>query len=568
MQLALPDARPYNPDYCRENTIMIRRIGILLGLTLLCFAWLESTHARNETSKPASAASLAASKSSPQNSIKPLYTRADVPTPQLPKEITRAFVIPIHGEIDVTLVDALKRKFAECRDKNAQIVIFDMDTPGGRSDAMNDISEAIQTDLKDIYTVAYVNPEAISAGAIIALSCNEIVMSPSGVLGDAMPIMLGAGGVVEIPEKERGKFESYARAKIRANNANGYNKLLCEAMITITIEVWLIENTKTGEQRIVDAREWRGKVTDAPAEKDAPPVKKDTPWRYVETIDGPNELVTMTADQTIRYGFTKHIFADMNELEKHYNITVKPTILEDTWSENIVGFLTSAPVVGLLVMLMLLFVYLELHTPGFVGFGALAVLCLAILIGSRYLTGLAQWWEIAVFALGVILLLVEIFIIPGFGVAGVSGIMLIILGLLAMLVPNAPDQLPWPDTTVAWDIFQRGLFAMCLGFLAFLVIAAILSRFLPKWSVIQRSRLILEPAIAAGDAPRPDTSPMLHIQPGDTGKTVSALHPVGSVRFGENLLDAVSESGMIDPGKTVRVLRRDGNRIVVEEVTE
>lgn len=546
---------------------MIRRIGILLGLACVCLA-LSGVVSTASAKGDSSAASKAPSAPAAGKDVKPLLTRAEVPAPALPKEITRAFVIPIHGEIDTTLVDSLKRKFAECKEQGAQIVIFDMDTPGGRSDAMDDIASAIQTDLKDVYTVAYVNPEAVSAGAIIALSCNEIVMSPTGVLGDAMPIMLGAGGIVEIPDKERGKFESYARAKIRANNANGYNKLLCEAMITITIEVWLIENTKTGEQRVVNAREWRGKVTDAPAEKDAPPVQKDTPWRYVETLDGPDELVTMTADQAVRYGFVKHVFASMGDLEKHYHIIVKPRTLEDTWSENVVSFLTSAPVVGLLVMLMLLFVYLELHTPGFVGFGALAVFCLAVLIGSRYLTGLAQWWEIAVFGLGVILLLVEIFILPGFGVAGISGIALMLVGLLAMLVPNAPDKLPWPETGAAWEMFQDGLMAMCLGFIGFLVLAALLSRFLPKWSVIQKSRLILAPAVAADDAPRPDTSPMRHVHAGDSGVTVSALHPVGCVRFGENLLDAVSEGGMIESGKPVRVLRRDGNRIVVEEVTE
>ncbi|MBN1943840.1 MAG: hypothetical protein JW849_11155 [Phycisphaerae bacterium] len=552
--LAPRAAGAYNPGTARECVNMTRRSGIILGL----LAAISGGMLRAE--KPASPPA--------EKSAKPLYVRAEVPAPPLPKEITRAYVIPIHGEIDTTLVDVLKRKFDECKEGKAQIVIFDMDTPGGRSDAMNDISTAIQSDLKDVYTVAYVHPEAISAGAIIALACNEIVMAPGGVLGDAMPILLGPSGIIEIPDKERGKFESYARAKIRANNANGYNKLLCEAMITITLEVWLIENEKTHEKRIVDAREWRGKVADAPAMKDAPPVKKDTPWRYVETLDGPDELVTMTAEQAVRFGFAKHIFADMDELEKHYHIIVRPAMLEDTWSENVVSFLTSAPVVGLLVMLMLLFVYLELHTPGFVGFGALAVFCLAILIGSKYLTGLAQWWEIAVFGLGVLLLLAEIFLIPGFGVAGVSGILLMAVGLLAMLVPNAPDKLPWPETGAAWELFLDGLMALCLGFIGFLVIAAVLSRFLPKWSLIQKSRLILAPAVAAADAPRPESSPMLRVRAGDVGTTAGPLHPVGRVRFGEDLLDAVSEGEMIGPGRSVRVLRRDGNRIVVEEVKE
>ncbi|MBN1555594.1 MAG: hypothetical protein JXA11_12685 [Phycisphaerae bacterium] len=547
---------------------MIRRIGFILGLSVMWFVSTGVVSATETKAKSPVGKKTPSTAPAEAKDVKPLYTRAEVPTPELPKDVTRAFVVPIHGVIDTVLVDSLKRKFAECKSKDAQIVIFDMDTPGGRSDAMNEISALIQSDLKDIYTVAYVNPEAVSAGAIIALACDEIVMSPAGVIGDAMPIMLGPSGVVEIPDKERGKFESYARAKIRANNANGYNKLLCEAMITITMEVWLIENVKTGEKRIVDAEEWRGKVLEAPVTKDAPAAPKDASWRYIETLDGPDELITMTADQAVRFGFAKHIFENMDELQKHYNITVQPRMLEDTWSENVVSFLTSAPVVGLLVMLMLLFIYLELHTPGFVGFGALAAFCLAVLIGSRYLVGMAQWWEIAVFGLGVILLLVEIFVIPGFGVVGVSGILLMVVGLLAMLIPNAPDKFPWPDSGMTWEMFRNSLMAMCLGFIGFLVIAAVLSRFLPKWSLIQKSRLILAPATAAADAPRPVTSPMLRVRVGDRGTTITALHPVGRVRFGENLLDAVSESGMIEAGRDVRVLRRDGNRIIVEEVTE
>lgn len=537
---------------------MRRKSGCIAGLWVLTLSGVAvGTLPAEETSPPPPTTAPA------WKNVQPLLVRQEVPLPSLPKEITRAFVIPLRGEINTVLVDTLKRKFAECRKNHAQIVIFDMNTPGGRSDAMEEIVSAVQNDLKDVYTVAYVHPEAVSAGAIIALACSEIVMSPAGVLGDAMPILLGPGGIVEIPEKERGKFESYARAKVRANNANGYDKLLCEAMITLAIEVWLIEHEKTGERRVVDARQWRGKVREAPAAKDDPPVPKDAPWRYVETLDGPDELVTMTAEQALRFGFTKHVFADLAELQKHYRIFADPVVLEDTWSERFVGFLTSPAVVGLLVMLMLLFLYLELHTPGFVGFGALAVFCLAVLIGSRYLTGLAQWWEIAVFGLGVLLLLAEIFLIPGFGVAGVTGILLMVVGLLAMLIPNAPDALPWPDGEAAWGMFRDGVLALCLGFLGFLLVAAVLSRFLPRWSMVRRSRLILEPA-AAG--PCWDTSLLPNVQPGDTGVCVGPLHPVGRVRFGEYLLDAVSEGEMIEADRTVRVLRREGNRIVVEEV--
>ncbi|MCK5557514.1 MAG: hypothetical protein KAJ01_04010, partial [Candidatus Hydrogenedentes bacterium] len=212
-----------------------------------------------------------------------------------------------------------------------------------------------------------------------------------------------------------------------------------------------------------------------------------------------------------------------------------------------------------------LFGYTEINTPGFGVFGAVAIFCLVLLLSSQFLVGLAQWWEIAILALGVILILLEIFVIPGFGVAGIAGVLLCVIGLLAMIVPNAPNKLPIPSNSMDWDMFSSGLLALSLGFVASLIAAAILSRYLPRIPLFTRNKLILAPAAAADDDPRSEASPMLNIRVGQTGETESMLRPVGVVRFGDDLLDAVSEGEIIEQGRTVRVLHRDGNRIVVEE---
>ncbi|MDP7637096.1 MAG: hypothetical protein QF577_06065, partial [Phycisphaerae bacterium] len=230
--------------------------------------------------------------------------------PSLPKEITQAFVIPIQGEITTTMFENVKRKITRSKGKGAQIIIFDIDSPGGRSDAMSSIVRLILDDLRGIYTVAYVNPQAFSAAAIISLACNEIVLSPSTAMGAAMPVMLGTGKIVEIPEKERGKFESAARTQIRSSSEqNGWNSALCEAMITITMEIWLVRNKQTDELRIVDARDWRARVRGAPpATQPAAAPVQDTPWQFLATICGPMELVSVTASEAVRLGFAEHIF--------------------------------------------------------------------------------------------------------------------------------------------------------------------------------------------------------------------------------------------------------------------
>ena len=490
-----------------------------------------------------------------------------VKKPPLPEPIERAFVIPIEDAITGTMYEAIQRKIIRCRARGAQIIIFKMKTPGGSGAAMRKIVRLIIDELRDIYTVAYVAPEAFSAGAVISLACDEIVVSPTAVIGDAMPIMIGPGGqLVPIPDKERGKIESGIRSEIRVlAKRNGYNVELCEAMITITMEIWLIRNTGTCELQIVEAKEWRHRVSGGPKKDKAPAVKSDTSWRYVRTVDGPDELVTMTADEAVEYGIATHTFGDMDALTEHYQITPAPAVLRDNWSERLVAFLTSPAVTGILLMGALFFAYIEMHTPGFGAAGSIAIACFAVLIGSRFLVGMANWWEIALLAIGVVLIMVEVFVTPGFGVPGIAGILCMVVALLAMIVPNAPTQLPIPKTALDWDLLRTGVLALGLGFVAALIAAAIASKYLPKFPIA--SKLVLAAAKASTAPPASPKAPIQRIQIDETGTVEAPCRPVGKVRIGDDLIDASSEGEMIEKGALVRVLRRDGNRLIIERVT-
>lgn len=493
--------------------------------------------------------------------------RAEVDKPDLPAEIGRAFVIPIHEAITNTMFEVVRRKIVRCRAGGAQIIIFEMDTPGGSGAAMRKIVRLIIDDLRDIYTVAYVNPQAFSAGAIISLACDEIVLSPTAVIGDAMPIMVGPGGqLMPIPEKERGKIESAIRSEIRIlAKRNGYNVTLCEAMVTITMEIWLIKNIETNELRIVEAKEWRGRVGRVPTTAPAGTTKpSQMAWQYVRTIDGPDELVTMTADEAVELGFAEHIFDRMEDLRKHYHIAAAPVVLEDNWSESLTTFLTSTVVTSVLLMAAIFFIYIEMNTPGFGVAGTVAVICFAVLFGSRFLIGLANWWEIAMFAVGLLLIGLELFVTPGFGVLGVGGILCCIAAMLAMVIPNAPDKLPIPTTDLDWSVFRAGFAALGIGFIAALIAVVIAAKYLPK--VPAASRLILAPA-AASAGPAAEDAPIRSIQPGEVGVVEGPCRPVGLVRFGEALIDAVAEGVFIPTGTKVKVIKNEGNRVVVTAIT-
>ncbi len=488
------------------------------------------------------------------------------PPPELPQNVEKAFVIPIHGPLlSSSVVDAIERKVAECKSLGAQMVIFDIDSPGGSTMVMQRIGRVILEDLENIRTVAYVNPEAISAAAIIALHCNEIVMDPYGKIGDSMPIMQGPGGqLVKIPDKERGKFESYMRGDLRSVIRNrGYNAAMCEAMVTIDRIIWLVRDRRTGELDIVAARDYRGQVSGVPQAKKEP---KDARYEYLALIDGPMELVTLTAPEAKAAGFCRHVIDDMDELISHYNITAPPTYLGDNWSERLVRFLTSPVISGALFMGAIFFAYVEMHTPGFGVPGAIAIACFALMLGSRYLVGLAQWWEVAVLVIGILLVLAEIFIIPGFGIAGVLGTIFILSALAAIIIPNPPNKWPIPKTNLDWSVFANGLYAIIAAFICATIAAAVAARYLPK--IPLASRLVLASAESTPEASVSETSPYRRVSAGDVGVVEATCRPVGKVRIGDDLLDAVSESGIIKAGRKVKVLRRNGNRLVVEEIQE
>jgi len=511
--------------------------------------------------------------------------RPKSPHPPVPDEVTRAFIIPIHDEITLGTLESIKRRVIKCRVGKAQLVIFDMDTPGGRSDAMNGIIDLLMDGLRDVRRVAYVNPDAYSAGAMISLACHEIVMAKRAVIGDAMPILIGPGGLMPVPEAERAKLESPGLAQVRSlAEENGYDRATCEGMITVKIEVWLIRNRQTRELRIVDAdtKHWRRRVVGAPgivgsiasdplkavgkgeAPRTAP---ADAEWEFVDVVDKADKLLTLHTTEAVRFGLADNVFATMDDLLAHYNVTAPPTVLVDSWSEKFVGWITDPIIAGLLLAAGSVALFVEIRTPGLGVPGIIALICFTLRFGGQYMAGLATWWEIVIFMIGVVLIVLEIFVIPGFGVAGISGIICCVFGLVAMVIDNPPTEWPVPRGEMGWNMFSTGIFAIVCAFIAAVVLSVVLARYLRNIPYMNRLCLAMAPVVEP-QAPVMEDSPIRRIKVGDRGVVESMCRPVGKVRFGDDLIDAVSEGEPIDAGTPVRVLAMDSNRPVVERDQE
>ncbi|MBN2211292.1 MAG: hypothetical protein JW709_07835 [Sedimentisphaerales bacterium] len=484
----------------------------------------------------------------------------------------KAVVIVVDGEVDEGLYSSIQRRTDEALAAGATTVIYQIDTFGGRVDSAISIWKYFMQEVgRKAHTVAYIPTEALSAGAMISVACQDVIMRHSTKIGDCAPISLG--GSIEGVERE--KIESPLRSYFKqAAETNGYPVAVCEAMVTIGIEVYQIKNKKTGAFEY-----FKGDGLPDDAEKYDLDNKK--------LIDTKEELETLTSEEAKEYGIARAVVDDVNGvltfLEERDGVTFErpAVLLKTTWSEELVRFLASPTITGILFLIALLGIYTELNTPGVGLPGAVAIVALAIMFGSKFLIGMANWWEIAVFVVGMGLLMVEIFLIPGFGVTGIAGIILMVFGLGAMLVGNRPNELPIPTSDLDWEYFEKNLQGMGLGFLGFLVGAYFISKYLPKipWA----NRLILagtaDPAhVRAGVSSPLVTDKLTRNKPlvggieetpvktGQRGKALSQLRPAGRAMINGRRVDVVTQGSMIEADVEIIVVAVEGNRVVVKPV--
>jgi membrane-bound serine protease (ClpP class) len=332
-------------------------------------------------------------------------------------------------------------------------------------------------------------------------------------------------------------------------------------MVSQDIEVWQVKNKQT-EQTEYYEKEYL--PTD--------PNGYDLANKKLVVKKG--ELLTLTDKDAEEYGIARAIVDDLDGaiefLEKRDGVEIADTVvrLETMWSEEMVRWLTSPIIVSILVLGIMMGIYVEFNTPGLGLPAMLAVTCLVILVGSRYLIGMANWIEIALLMIGFLLLMVEIFVIPGFGVAGFAGIVCSVGGLLAMWVKNTPDEIPWPQDADAWIIFTDGLAAMAFGFFGFVAVAIVLARYMDRIPLLRS--LVLKAAVAGKKmhvsktiAPKSNPSPL---RIGQVGEVLSTLRPAGKVRFDDAIVDAVSDGVFVDKGQPVQIQEIHGNHVVVLEI--
>lgn len=583
---------------------------------------------------------------------------ANVPAFRQAKNVA---IIPIEGEIDAggrfresVMVASVRRRIDDAVKGGADAIVFEIDSPGGEVGAALRLGELIkECPIKN--TVAWVHPRALSGGAVVALSCREIIVSDGATFGDAMPVAMSRGGLQSIDPEMLKKvlpvlISSVVDSARRHNEVFGAyrrDEYLTQAIVANDVSLWWVRNPSTGVEMAIDRREFAllfpdqnpempvrlagikslqpesqaSPQTDAAAPAEAtdqiptdelpgvpagseklamareeaerqqaagsPVLTRATArpvlsasdagqWELVDRVSDGSAPATFSALDLAHYNFASnasrgeggrvviHPINNDEDLKAFFGAT-HLLRFEKNWSEGLVAILAHPLVRGVFIAVFIVCLFIEMSHPGASIPGLIAVVALFAAIAPSMVLGLASWWEVASIMLGLVLIGLEVFVFPGFGVAGIAGLVFLFVGLLGTFIPagsgvfpsgkQEQGQLLWGLATILASLTTSGI---AIYFIAkHMGTVPLLNKFvLRDAGTDEASAEWASTNLAEQDAPA---------KAGDTGTSVTALRPGGKIDIGGRIIDATAESGWIEHGVKVKVVSVSGFRVGVEQ---
>ena len=424
--------------------------------------------------------------------------------------------VPIDGTIDLGLPPYIRRAIEEAEAHDAKAVIFDINTFGGRVDAATQIKDAILS--SDVLTIAFINRRAISAGALISLSCEKIYMTGGGLIGAATAVdMSGKKGSEKVISFMREEMASTAEKR-------GRSKEIARGMVDEELNfTHLVIDGDSVEVKDIEGRK-EGK------------------------------LISLTTDQALKYHIADGTAENMEALLDSLGYSSVDIIeSRENWSEAVVRFLTNPVVASLLTTFGFLGILFELQSPGWGIPGFVGLTCLILSLSASYIAELATVSDMIFILSGLALLLLEILVIPGFGVVGVGGIGFIVYGLYLLLLPEVP---------VGEEILDQAMDGFLIGIVGAIIGLYLLGRIMIKTKFWVQ---LTAPDVQKKEDGYTNTFGWESLM-GENGISDSDLHPSGWVKVANQRVFVVSEGDFIEKGTHVQILSVDGNRIVVREL--
>jgi membrane-bound serine protease (ClpP class) len=420
--------------------------------------------------------------------------------------------VVITGTIDLGLAAFMERVIETSPD--AAAILLEVNTLGGRVDAAIQIRDALLA--SKVKTIAFIHPRAISAGALISLATDVIAVSKGASIGAATPIQIEGDQAKPVAEK----MVSYFRTEMRTTaEAKGRRGDIAEAMVDASV--------------------------------------------VIAGVDEGDKLLTLDSEAALEFGIADMAADSVSDVLGKVGLSGHPVKkLDENWAEKLVRFLTDPIVSGLLMSLGTLGILLELYHPGVAVPGIVGVLSLCLFFGGHLLVHLAGLEELVLFVVGLVLLAAEIFVIPGFGVAGITGLICLFAALLLTLV-GLPIEIAFST-----GAFAEPLLRVTTAMAVTMVLLVVAMRYLPRTRAGQRLVLASGPAKVLGGvlgaASAEEPSRLLHMQ----GLAETDLRPVGVARFGDERVDVVSEGPLVPRGMRVQVVQVEGVRVVVRALPE
>ncbi|MER2997622.1 NfeD family protein [Pontibacter populi] len=416
----------------------------------------------------------------------------------------KVLLMEIKSEIDPRTNRYTELALNHATEIKADHVLLVLDTFGGALNDADEIRKRILEYPKPVYV--FINKNAASAGALISLACDSIYMAPGANIGAAT--VVGANG-----EAAPGKYQSYMRSIMRSTaEAQGRNPHLAEAMVEASVD-----STLSADQ-----------------------------------------VLTLTTSEALKYGFCDGIATTVDDVLKQVNLQDAEIVRYELSTTNkIISFFLNPFVSGILLLLIMGGLYFELQTPG-VGFPLAAAIVAGVLyLTPYYLNGLAENWEILLFIVGLILIGIEVLVIPGFGITGISGIILVFVSLVLVMINNQNFDF----TFVPSSAIMQSMVSVLLGMIGAVILVALTWKRFAASRTMQRMVLNNTFESSEGYQSSADSSHLV----GRTGIAHTRMAPTGKVMIEDTLYDAQAREGFIEKGETVEVLNHSTFSLIVKK---
>lgn len=470
-----------------------------------------------------------------------------------------AYKLVVTGPVSKALEERLRRQIGYCIRRGANTIVLQLECSGGDYAVARSLADFFRglkgPDGLPVVTIAFVPTAAPDRALFLALGCTEIVMGKGAVLGGFSEAQRPAAPPGRprrnVPAEPPANLELVRESLISLAQEQGVPPILIQGLFDPDLEIIRVRSKAgSGERRFVSKAE-----LDALGDR----------WIPEGQIKAPGQLFELSADKAKDFGLVRHVVDNPSEINEVYSLYGFEGVKDPPpdWLQGLADFLGEPIVAMLLVIIGVTCLILELKMPGIGIPGVIAALCFVLFFWSQsQMNGQITLLAVLLFLLGLALIGIEIFLIPGFGVAGISGVMLVLIGLGLATVEHMPQ------TRSEWIGFGATLTTFGFSIVVAGVSAFALARYLPN--IPYANRLVLAPPAERAEefgteSSASQYSDMMELL-GAVGTSATMLRPSGMAKFGDAYVDVVSEGGYVPAGARVQVVEIEGNRVVVKEV--